>query len=177
LGWYLIRTGNKTGSLILVANGKHVMTDCWTSAGVVVGLLLVQWTGWLPFDPICAIIMAANILWSGGNLIWRSARGLLDYADPQTESRLKTELDEAAVRESVSWHRLKFRETGGRLLAEVHVLFPPGVSIRLAHQVATRVEKRLEESFEGRLEVITHLEPADDHDGTHGDSHVELPAG
>ncbi len=177
LGWYLIYTGKSTGSLILVANGKHVLTDCWTSAGVVVGLLLVQWTGWMPFDPICAIVMAVNILWSGGDLIWRSARGLLDYADPGTEAKLKAELDAAGVRESVAWHRLKFRETGGRLLAEVHLLFPSGVTVRLAHQVATRIEKRLEESFEGRLEVITHLEPSDDHDGIHGESHVELPAG
>lgn len=177
LGGYLVHTGHRTGSLILVANGKHVLTDCWTSAGVVLGLLLVRWTGWLPFDPICAIVLAINILWSGSRLIFESARGLLDYADPQIESRLRTELDKAAVRESVSWHRLKFRETGGRLLAEVHVLFPPGVTVRLAHQVATRVEKRLEESFEGRLEVITHLEPADDHDGIHGEAHSEAPNG
>ncbi|HNY40432.1 MAG TPA: cation diffusion facilitator family transporter [Bryobacteraceae bacterium] len=177
LGWYLIHTGNKTGSLILVANGKHVLTDCWTSAGVVLGLLLVRWTGWLPFDPICAIALAVNILWSGGDLIFQSARGLLDYADPQTESKLETELDAAAASESVSWHRLKFRETGGRLLAEVHILFPSGVTVLLAHQAATRIEKWLEESFEGRLEVITHLEPGDDHDGIHGESHIELPAG
>jgi cation diffusion facilitator family transporter len=173
LGLYLIRTGRRTGSLILVANGKHVFTDCWTSAGVVLGLLLVRFTGWLPFDPICAIIMAANILYSGFQLIWHSARGLLDYADPTTEARLRTELDASAVRESVSWHRLKFRETGGRLLAEVHILFPSGVTVRTAHQVATRIERRLEESFEGRLEVLTHLEPADGHDGVHGDSHSE----
>lgn len=177
LGWYLVHTGKKTGSLILVANGRHVLTDCWTSSGVVVGLLLVQWTGWKPFDPICAIVMAVNILWSGGDLIWRSARGLLDYADPGTEEKLRAELDLAAVRETVAWHRLKFRETGGRLLAEVHLLFPASVTVRLAHQVATRIEKRLEESFEGRLEVITHLEPSDDHDGIHGESHVEAPAG
>lgn len=173
LGWYLVRTGHRTGSLILIANGKHVLTDCWTSAGVVLGLLLVRWTGWVPFDPICAIIMAANILWSGGDLVWRSARGLLDYADPEIEAKLRTELDAAAVRESISWHRLKFRETGGRLLAEVHILFPAGVTVRTAHQVATRIERRLEESFEGRFEVLTHLEPWDDHDGIHGSSHLE----
>lgn len=173
LGWYLIRTGRRSGSLILVANGKHVLTDCWTSAGVVLGLLLVRWTGWVPFDPICAIIMAANILYSGSDLVWRSARGLLDYADPDTEARLRAALDDSALREAVSWHQLKFRETGGRLLAEVHILFPSGVTVRTAHQVATRIERRLEESFEGRLEILTHLEPWDDHDGIHGASHSE----
>ncbi|MBA3972676.1 MAG: hypothetical protein C0504_00505 [Candidatus Solibacter sp.] len=173
LGLYLIRTGRRTGTLILVANGKHVLTDCWTSAGVVTGLLLVRFTGWLPFDPICAIIMAANILHSGFDLILRSARGLLDYADPQTETRLRAELDAAAAGECVSWHRLKFRETGGRLLAEVHLLFPSGVTVHTAHQVATRIEHRLEASFQGRLEVLTHLEPSDDHDGIHGASHTD----
>jgi len=175
LGWYLIHTGKKAGSLILVANGKHVLTDCWTSAGVVLGLLLVRWTGWLPFDPICAIALAINILWSGGHLIFESARGLLDYADPRTESKLRTELDAAAGNAGISWHRLKFRETGGRMLAEVHLLFPSSVTIRQAHLSATQIEKRLMASFEGRLEILTHLEPADDHDGIHGEPHIELP--
>ena len=78
LGWYLLRTAKRTRSLILEADGKHVLTDSWTSAGVVAGLVLVMWTGWKPWDAICALAVAANILWSGGNLIWRSATGLLD---------------------------------------------------------------------------------------------------
>ena len=82
LGWYLVRTGRRTHSLILEANGKHVLTDSWTSFGVVGGLALVLLTGWKPFDPLCAIAVAINILWSGGHLVWRSATGLMDYADP-----------------------------------------------------------------------------------------------
>ena len=82
LGWYLVRTGRKTGSLIIEANGKYVLTDSWTSAGVVGGLLLVIWTGWKFFDPLLAIAMALNILWSGGALVWRSVSGLMDYSDP-----------------------------------------------------------------------------------------------
>jgi cation diffusion facilitator family transporter len=82
LGWYLIRTGRKAHSLILEANGKHVLTDSWTSFGIIVGLLLVLLTGWKPFDPLLAIAVAVNILWSGGHLIWRSAQGLLDYLRP-----------------------------------------------------------------------------------------------
>ena len=73
LGWFLVRTGKRTQSLILEADGKHVLTDSWTSAGVVGGLALVMWTGWKPWDAICALAVALNILWSGGHLIWRSA--------------------------------------------------------------------------------------------------------
>ncbi len=72
LGWFLVWKGKKTNSLILVANGKHVLTDSWTSFGVVAGLGLTLLTGWLPFDPLIAIIAALNILWSGGNLIRQS---------------------------------------------------------------------------------------------------------
>src|SRR5207302_1332762 len=73
LGWYLLRTGRKNNSLILEANGKHVLTDSWTSFGVVGGLCLVLVTGWKPFDPLFAIGVALNILWSGARLVWRSA--------------------------------------------------------------------------------------------------------
>jgi divalent metal cation (Fe/Co/Zn/Cd) transporter len=81
--------GKRTQSLILEADGKHVLTDSWTSAGVVAGLALVMWTGWKPWDAVCALAVALNILWSGGNLIWRSATGLLDTADPKTGNLLR----------------------------------------------------------------------------------------
>ncbi len=73
LGLYLVRTGKRAHSLILEANGKHVLTDSWTSFGVVGGLLIVIWTGWKPFDPLIAIAVALHILWSGAKLLWRSA--------------------------------------------------------------------------------------------------------
>ena len=79
LGWYLLRTAKRNHSLILEADGKHVLTDSWTSFGVVAGLGLVMATGWKPFDPLVAFAIAANILWSGGRLIWQSLRELLDY--------------------------------------------------------------------------------------------------
>src|SRR6202140_4447267 len=92
LGYYLLRTGRRSNSLILEADGKHVLTDSWTSFGVVGGLGLVLWTGWKPWDVICALAVALNILWSGGHLIWLSAAGLLDTADPQTGALLRQKL-------------------------------------------------------------------------------------
>ena len=96
LGYYLLRTGRRTNSLILEANGKHVLTDSWTSFGVVGGLGLVLMTHWKPFDPLVAIVVAANILWSGGRLVWRSAVGLLDYSDPKAGRKIRDKLDAIA---------------------------------------------------------------------------------
>ncbi len=167
LGWYLIHTGRKNNSLILVANGKHVFTDCWTSLGVIVGLVLVMVTGWKPFDPICAIIMALNILWSGGMLMWTSARGLLDYADPETEQLLRARLDTLAAEAGVEYHQFRLRETGGRVLVELHLLFPDLLPIGEAHAIATRLEAELEKCLDRPVEILTHLEGKEDHEDRH----------
>jgi len=171
LGYYLIRTGRRNNSLILVANGQHVLTDCWTSLGVIAGLCLVLITGWKPFDPICAIAVAINILWAGGMLMWKSARGLLDYADPAVEIRLRTTLDTLAKAHSLAWHGLRLRETGGRCLVELHLLFPYETSLGEAHYIATLIEEAIELDFDQPVEVITHLEAQEDHAERHHRPH------
>jgi Cation efflux family len=108
LGYYLLRTGRRTHSLILEADGKHVLTDSWTSFGVVGGLALVLLTGWKPFDPLVAIVVAANILWSGGRLVWRSAVGLLDYSDPKTGHRIRDRLDAISSELGIEYHGVRF---------------------------------------------------------------------
>jgi cation diffusion facilitator family transporter len=168
LGFYLVRTGKKRNSIILEANGKHVLTDSWTSLGVLSGLGLVMWTGWKSFDPICAIAVALNILWSGGNLVYRSALGLLDYADPGVASELTVKLNRLAHASGISWHNLRFRGTGKRTIAEVHLLFPSTLPIGEAHEKATAIEEQLEKEFGTPLEVITHLEAEEDHELRHG---------
>ncbi len=90
LGYYLLRVGRRTDSLILEADGKHVLVDSLTSFGVMAGLGLVLLTGWKPFDPLVAIAVAVNILWSGARLVWRSAMGLLDYSDLDAGRKIKT---------------------------------------------------------------------------------------
>jgi len=171
LGWYLVRTGRRTHSLILEADGKHVLTDSWTSFGVVGGLCLVLLTGWKPFDPLCAFAVALNIVWSGGHLIWRSATGLLDYADPEIGRRLRHRLDELCTELGVQYHGVRFRTTGNRLLVEVHLLFPHGTPVGEAHRIATQVEERLPEGFEIPGEIITHLESLEDHERVHRAEH------
>lgn len=171
LGYYLIRVGRRNHSLILEANGRHVLTDCWTSAGVIVGLVLVMATGWKPFDPICAILVALNILWSGASLVLRSIRGLMDYADPQTESSLRSRLDQLVREGGIEYHGLRFRETGGRLMVEVHLLFPYDVPLGEAHRTATQIEDALESGYGRPIEVVTHLEAMEDHGDIHRTEH------
>jgi len=171
LGWYLVRTGRRTHSLILEADGKHVLTDSWTSFGVVGGLCLVLVTGWKPLDPLVAIAVALNIVWSGGHLIWRSATGLLDYSDPEVGRKLRERLDELCHELGVHYHGVRFRTTGNRLLVEVHLLFPHGTAVGEAHGVATQIEERLPEGFDFPAEVITHLESLEDHESVHREEH------
>ncbi len=167
LGWYLVRTGKRTQSLILEADGKHVLTDSWTSAGVVVGLVLVMATGWRPWDAVCALAVALNILWSGGQLIWRSATGLLDTADPLTGKVLREKLDAICGELGIQYHGVRYRSTGQRLMVEVHLLFAGSQTVGEAHRLATLLEERLVEALDQPAEVTTHLEAQDDHEAVH----------
>jgi cation diffusion facilitator family transporter len=171
LGLYLIRMGRRTGSLILEANGQHVLTDSWTSVGVVGGLLLVIWTGWTPFDPLLAIAVALNILWSGGRLIRRSVAGLMDYSDPIVERALLEPMLELTRELGIEQHALRFRHTGSRVLAEVHLLFPFDMPVGEAHARATRFEEELPRRVDFELEVVTHLEALEDHAEVHRHVH------
>lgn len=171
LGWYLIRTGKRAKSLILEANGKHVLTDCWTSAGVIGGLLLVMITGWKSFDPLCAIAVALNILWSGFELMRRSIRGLMDYADPAIGIEITRWLGEITPSLGIGYHGVRYRETGGRLIVEMHLLFPYEMELGEAHRLATTLETRLHERLGRPAEVVTHLEAFEDHGAVHTASH------
>ncbi len=159
LGLYLIRQGKKHSSLVLEANGKHTLTDSWTSLGVIVGLILVKVTGWLPFDPIVAILVGGNILWTGYGLIRRSVGGLMDESDPETDRSLRTILDRETSRFQIEFHGLRHRNAGSRLLVEFHLLFPNDVTIAYAHERTTAIERAIRAAFPRRTEIISHLEP------------------
>jgi cation diffusion facilitator family transporter len=170
LGIYLVRMGRQNHSLILEADGKHVLTDSWTSFGVVAGLFLVMITGWKALDPVVALLVATNILWSGGKLIWDSAKGLLDYSDPAVGLRIRARLDSICDELGLQYHGVRFRTTGHRQIIEVHLLFEDKMQIGEAHRLATMVEERLEAELETPSEVTTHLESLADHAEVH---HVE----
>ncbi len=171
LGHYLVRIGRRSHSLILEADGKHVLTDSLTSFGVVGGLGLVLLTGWKPFDPLVAIVIAINILWSGGHLVWHSAVGLLDYSDPKAGRIIRDKLDAICAELDIQYHGVRFRTTGYRQLIEVHLLFPNLTPVSEAHRLATIVEERLPAELEMPAEVITHLESLEDHADVHRAEH------
>src|ERR1700675_422008 len=104
LGYYLLQTGRRTNSLILEADGKHVLTDSWTSFCVVGGLGLVLLTHWKPFAPLVAIAVAANILWSGGRWVWGSAVGLMDYSGPKAGHKIREKLDVLCSELTIQYH-------------------------------------------------------------------------
>jgi cation diffusion facilitator family transporter len=167
LGWYLLRLSKRNHSLILEADGKHVLTDSWTSFGVVAGLALVMMTGWKPFDPLVAYAVAVNILWSGGRLMWHSMKGLLDYSDPGIGHEIRNRLDVICEDLGVQYHGVRFRTTGYRQIIEVHLLFPQSVAVGEAHRLATTLEERLTMGMEVPAEVTTHLESLEDHSEVH----------
>jgi cation diffusion facilitator family transporter len=171
LGWFLLRVGKRSHSLILEADGKHVLTDCFTSFGVVAGLGLVMLTGWKPFDPLIAIAVGVNILWSGGRMAWRSAVGLLDYSDPDTGKQIREKLDAICNELGIHYHGVRYRTTGYRQIIEVHLLFPHATAVGEAHRLATALEERLPVELAKPAEVITHLESLEDHEHVHSIEH------
>ena len=167
LGWYLLRTGRQHHSLILTANGRHVLTDGWTSLGAIIGLGLMHLTGWLWWDPVFGLIMAGNILVSGYDLLRQSVAGLMDHADPA----LTHALDEALARETasrgVTFHALRHRNAGKVHYVDVHFLFPDDIALREAHRIATDIERAVMKSTAQAAHITTHLECVGDHDELH----------
>jgi divalent metal cation (Fe/Co/Zn/Cd) transporter len=148
-----------------------VFTDSLTSFGVVGGLGLVMLTGWKPFDPLIAIAVALNILWSGGRLTWRSAVGLLDYSDPEAGKQIREKLDAICNELGLHYHGVRYRTTGYRQIIEVHLLFPHTTAVGEAHRLATTLEERLPMELGKPAEVITHLESLEDHEDVHSREH------
>jgi cation diffusion facilitator family transporter len=165
LGWHLVRTGRRRGSIILEANGHHVLTDCWTSLGVLIALGLVQLTGWLYWDPIFAAIAAANILISGLRLVRRSVSGLMDAADPEANQLIESIVREETARRGISFHNLRHRNVGDAHLIELHLDFPQDALLKDAHRLATEIEDVIELKIRPAAHVITHLECEGDHAG------------
>lgn len=170
LGIFLVRISKQSGNVILRANGQHVLTDAWTSAGVILGLALIQFTGWAAWDPIVAIIIAINIFLTGMNLIRKGVDGLMDHADPKMTSHLTQILEKESHKYHIQFHALRFRDIGGTLDVDVDLLFPDEMSIKRAHEIATLIEKVLQNEIIGKAIINTHLEPLRHHAEVHPQS-------
>jgi cation diffusion facilitator family transporter len=167
LGAYLIRTGKKQSSLILESNGKHVLTDVWTSLGAIIGLGLVAWTGWSSWDSICGLIMAANIIWTGYGLMRQSVGGLMDTADAKLNAILDAALRRETEKHGLKFHALRHRDAGEMHYVEVHLLFDDDIMLRDAHRIATEIETAVQDSVANPVLITTHLECQGDHDELH----------
>lgn len=158
----LIKNGKRHKSIILEADGKHLLTDVWTSAGVLVGILLVKATGFLLLDPILAIIVAINIIWTGYKLISRSANGLMDAVIPKEETEKIIRYLESLKSQHIEYHSLLTRQAGQRKFIALHLLVPGSWTVKEGHDHADTVEKEIENMFDEPVKVTTHLEPVED---------------
>jgi cation diffusion facilitator family transporter len=157
----LARAGRHYGSIALEAGGKHLMTDVWTSAGVVVGVALVALSGWLWLDPVIALAVAAHIVWIGIGIVRRSIVGLLDRALPEAERRAIDAVLDGFRARGIEFHALRTRAAAGRSFVSMHVLVPGAWSVQRGHDVVEEIEDRVRETVPGAT-VFTHLEPLED---------------
>lgn len=157
----LLRAGRKHRSITLRADGKHLMTDVVTSAGVLVGVGLVWLTGWMWLDPVVALLVGLNILWTGWKLLAESSRGLLDEALPDEDRRQIMAMLERQQGDQVQFHAVRTRVSGARSFLEFHMLVPGKWSVQRGHDLMEDLIDDLVEAFP-ELQVLGHLEPIED---------------
>ena len=154
----LIKVGKAQKSITLEANAHHLMTDVWTSVGVLAGVGVVSLTGWNRFDPIIATAVALNILWTGFRLIKESVQGLMDTAlSPEEQARIRNIL-EGFTGEGIAFRNMQTRKAASRKFVSVDILVPPGWTVEQGHQALSRIEEKIRETLQNTT-VLTHLEP------------------
>lgn len=157
----LMNVGRTYQSITLEADAQHLMTDVWTSVGVVAAVGLVWLTGWMWLDPVIALVVAMNIVWTGWQLLQRSAAGLMDVSIPADEIRaIETVLADYRG-EGLDFHALRTRQAGSRAFVSLHVLVPGIWTVQQAHDWAERIESDLRDAVP-HAHVLTHLEPIED---------------
>jgi cation diffusion facilitator family transporter len=164
MGIGLIRVGRQTGSIILVADGKHLLTDVYTTVGVVLGLVLVKTTGWLWLDGLIACIVGLNILATGFSLVRQSFQGLMDAADKQILKGLSELLIKNRKTNWVDIHQLRAWKSGDHTHIDLHLVLPRDCSLEQAHAEAKEVENILIKHFKGRASALIHMDPCIDDD-------------
>jgi len=158
----LFAASKRYNSITLEADARHLVTDVWTSVGVVAGIIAVQLTGWTRLDPIIALAVAVNIVWTGYHLLRRSMLGLLDTAIPPEELQIvENVLDRYQAGGEVQTHALRTRQAASRRFVSVHILVPGEWSVERGHDLAEQIEHEIRADLPGTT-VFTHLEPIED---------------
>lgn len=159
--WVMLRAARTHRSIVLEADAKHLLTDVWTTLGVFIGIVLVQWTGWLRLDPLIALAVAIQILWTGWHLMARSFEGLMDRAIPEGDRAEVVDVLEALRKQGADYHALRTRMAGAKSFVDVHILLPGSMSIQAGHDLVEHLENEIHVRLP-HVEVLTHLEPLED---------------
>jgi cation diffusion facilitator family transporter len=164
LGLALIRVGRQTRSLALVADGKHVLTDVYTSVGVVAGLVAVWWTGWYWLDGALAILVGLNIVWSGVGLVRQSVDRLMDASDPDLLAEITGRINQFRRPAWIDVHQLRAWHAGRMLFVDLHLILHRNMPLRQAHAESEILAGRIRDHFGGMVEVLVHLDPCEPED-------------
>lgn len=157
----LLRAGKRLASISLRSDALHLLTDVWTSIGVIVAIVLVQITGLLILDPIVALIVAANIVWTAYHVLRDTAHGILDTSLPRVDRETIQAVLASFEAQGIVFHALRTRVAGRRRFVDVHVLVPGDWDVRRGHQLCEEVERRIKSALP-HTTVFTHLEPVED---------------
>jgi len=158
----LLREGKNRRSISLEADAHHLRTDVWTSLGVIGGVAIAGFTGWQVLDPLVAIAVALNIIWTGIQLVNRSVAGLMDAALPDYEQKLIQDVIGKYSEKGVTFHALRTRQAAARQFVSVHMLVPGEWTVHDAHHVAEDFESDIREALGSVVTVFTHIEPVED---------------
>jgi cation diffusion facilitator family transporter len=161
VAWTLLKAGRRLRSITLRADAHHLLTDVWTSIGVVIGLLLVKLTGWQILDPLMALAVAANICWVALQLLRETANGLMDSALPPQEQATIQEVLSYYQNRGIAFHALRSRVAGARNFVSFHVLVPGEWTVQQGHDLCDEIERKIMQAIT-HTHVTTHLEPIDD---------------
>jgi cation diffusion facilitator family transporter len=157
----LLRAGRRYRSIALEADAHHLMTDVWTSVGVMIGVGAVAATGWNWLDPVIALVVAMNVVRIGVSLMRRSALGLLDTAIPEEDRAAVMRILNAYAAEGAEYHALRTRQAGTKRFVSVHVLVPGAWTVQRGHELLERMEEEIRRDVPDAT-VFTHLEPLED---------------
>jgi cation diffusion facilitator family transporter len=159
LGIFLIRRGKHTDSMALIADGKHVLTDVYTSLGVVVGLALVALTGWIRFDGLVACLVGINILITGGRLVHQSYARLMDASDPQLLDRIAGLLEQHRRPTWINIHQLRAWRAGRMIHIDLHLVLDRDATLNEAHNESKILEHLLMQQLQGNASILVHMDP------------------
>jgi cation diffusion facilitator family transporter len=178
VAWLLIKAGRVHRSLAVEADGRHLLTDVWTTLAIIVGIAIIKigdywpevkqwtaqlgWTNWDYIDPAIAFLVAINIIWAGLALIKRTFAGLMDAALPQHElAEIVAILDAFMESERIAYHAMRTRYSGSRRFLSVHILVPGEWTVQQGHDLLEQIERTIQQRFED-IDIDTHLEPIED---------------